>query len=448
MKPFQLMKNFTQHLIQKTVFYNGKIHKNDEILFALMLQTQHARFFGRDLLQVGSMSQVSEFDTPTDIVTHCPSLAERFPFHLDAFLYQTPPNPQKVIDTHKKINDFLAKETNSRIWTVREILSQMNVSKLRKLLIDSSDCRFSIAPGTKLDGQKKKMSFNYLDYSLSKLNKDSLIDLLMLHPTVTINVDDSSTGFSVTEIPVSPLSNFMFTRDQQITTAKGIVMGRFAAQQRAFENVLMNSVWNQLGVNPIGSITTPGLLEGGDFIPLSHQMALLGVGLRTNMEAARQLMMKDLVGTEKFVIVEDVRDLNRQRTHLDTIFSPIDDKVCLCLDKVAQDDPRYMRIVHEYVKREGNYVEELQMPFGKWLRNNGFTIIMVSIEQQKKYFMNNLHLGKDVYGRSKIITTNPLVENTLKSHGFDGNVVYLDMNEITSMYGGIHSITQVLRTHN
>lgn len=413
-----------------------------------MLKAIHSRFYGHELLQVGSISQVSEFDTPTDIVTHCPSLAERFPFHLDAFLYQSPPNPQKVVEAHNRINNFLAKETNSRIWTVREILSQLSFSKLRKLVIDSSDCKFEITPGLELDGLKKKMSYKYLDYSLSRLNKDSLIDLLMLHPTVTIKVDGSSTGFSVTEIPVSPLSNFMFTRDQQIATAKGIVMGRYGARQRAFENVLMKSVWNQLGISPIGSIITPGVLEGGDFVPLGYEMAMLGVGLRTNMEAARQLMKNDLIGTQKFVIVEDVHDLNNQRTHLDTIFSAIDDKVCMCLDKVAQDDPRYMRIVHEYVKHEGNYVEELQMPFGKWLRNNGFTIIMVSIEQQKKRFLNNLHLGKDVYGRSKIITTNPQVENTLKSHGFDGNIVYMDMNEITSMDGGVHSITQVLRTHN
>ena len=131
-----------------------------------MLTAIHSRFYGHELLQVGSISQVSEFDTPTDIVTHCPSLAERFPFHLDAFLYQSPPNPQKVVEAHNRINNFLAKETNSRIWTVREILSQLSFSKLRKLVIDSSDCKFEITPGLELDGLKKKMSYKYLDYSL------------------------------------------------------------------------------------------------------------------------------------------------------------------------------------------------------------------------------------------------------------------------------------------
>ncbi|KAH0787186.1 WASH complex subunit 7 [Histomonas meleagridis] len=392
--------------------------------------------------------QVSVFDTPTDIVAHCPSLAERFPFHLDAFLYQSPPSPERVIESHKKMCALLAKESGARVWTVREILSQMSEEKLRSLLLDSADCKFEISPNAKLDNLSKKMSRNYFDYSLSKLNKDNLIDLLMLHPTVTIKIDQSSTGFSATTIPVSPLSNFMFTRDQQITTAKGVVMGRFAAPQRSFENILMKHVWNQLGITPIGQIYTPGVLEGGDFIPLGRELALLGVGLRTNMVAARQLMREDLVGTERFVIVEDVRDLSSQRTHLDTIFSPLDDQVCICLDKVAQDDPRYIRIVHEFVRRDGQYVQELQMPFGKWLRNQGYTIVMASLDQQKDYFMNNLQLGRDVYGHVKILAINPEVERTLKSHGFNGNIVYADLSEMTAMYGGVHSLTQVLRSHN
>lgn len=44
-----------------------------------------------------------------------------------------------------------------------------------------------------------------------------------------------------------PLSNLVYTRDQQITTCKGIVMGRLRSQQRQKEVELMRYCFNKLG---------------------------------------------------------------------------------------------------------------------------------------------------------------------------------------------------------
>lgn len=396
-------------------------------------------------LQVGSTRQVSEFDNPTDFITHCPSLAERFPFHLDAFLYKSPPNPEQAASCHKKFCDLLHEETGARVWTTREVLHQLSKPQLRNLVIDSSNCKFKVVPGLNVDKIQNKMMREYFNYSLSRLNKDHLIDLLFLHPSVTITVDNSSTGFSVTEMPVSPLSNLVFTRDQQITTAKGVIIGRLAAPQRKFENFLMEAVWRQLGITPYARINEPGVLEGGDFIPIGPDLALLGVGQRTNFSAARQLLREDLIGTRRVVVVEDIRDDSKNTTHLDTIFSPIDKNICICLDKVAQDDPRFLRIAHEYVRKGPVYVEEVQMPFGKWLRNEGYTVVMATLEQQNAKFISNLNLGRDVYGKSKILSIHPDVESTLKRHGFEGTVLYTDFSPLIAMYGGVHSTTQVMR---
>ena len=399
-------------------------------------------------IQVGSTLQVSEFDNPTDIITHCPSLAERFPFHLDAFLYRSPPNPDQAAICHKKFCDFLHKETDARVWTTREVLQQMSTSQLRNLVIDSSDCKFKVVPDLNVEKMQKKMMREYFNYSLSNLSKDHLIDLLLLHPSVTITVDKSSTGFSITEIPVSPLSNIVFTRDQQITTAKGVVFGRLAAPQRRFESFLMEAVYRQLGVAPLGRIKAPGVLEGGDFIPAGYDLAFIGVGQRTNFAAVRQLLREDLFGTKRVVVVENVRDDSSSTTHLDTIFSLIDRKICICLDRVAQDDSRFMRIAHEYVRKGPVYIEEAQMPFGKWLRNEGFTVVMATLEQRDERFISNLHLGRDANGKSKILAINRDVASTLQRHGFDGTVLYTDFSPIISMFGGVHSTTQVMRASN
>ena len=55
----------------------------------------------------------------------------------------------------------------------------------------------------------------------------------------------------------------------------------------------------------IGEIEAEGFLEGGDFTPAGQDLALLGIGLRSNMEAAQQLMDNDLLGSRRFAVVRD-----------------------------------------------------------------------------------------------------------------------------------------------
>nr|AMQ24260.1 arginine deiminase [Trichomonadida sp. LN-2016a] len=258
-------------------------------------------------------------------------------------------------------------------------------------------------------------------------------------------MDDTSTSFSYDKLSIAPLANLTFTRDQQITTAKGLVIGRFGAPQRRTENRLMEHVWNQLGVPIIGTIDPPGCLEGGDFIPLSADVCLLGVGLRTNVEAAQQLMQKDLLGTRRFVIVEDLYDRDQQRMHLDTYFNVVNEHLCVCLDKVMEDDHNFARIAHEYVRTEKGYVLETSMPFGEWLKREKFTVVPATHKQQEGYFINLLHLGKDDNGKDRVFTINPEVERAIKEHGFDGKVFNIDFSPITTMYGGAHCASQVLR---
>lgn len=397
--------------------------------------------------KVMSFNQVSEFDHPTDIITHCPGIETRFPFHLSAFLYEHPPNPQLAVECHNEFRRLLNEACGARVWTVREILQGMETSELRKALVDFTPVHFSLTPGIPTPEVQAKLKQEYLDFSLSKLSKDHLIDLIFLHPSLIIDVNSkSSTGFHYDKIPLSPLANTVFTRDQQITTANGVVIGRFGAEQRRDENDLMSFVWPQLGVNPVGRIEEPGTIEGGDFIPLSDDCMLLGVGLRTNMSAAKQLMDKDLLGCKRFVVVEDKVDCDQQRMHLDTFFNVASEHLCVCVDKIAQDDPKYIRIAHEYVKRENGYVEEVTMPFGQWLKKEKFEVVEATFKQQEDYFINLLHLGKTAMGKDRVFAINPDVEKELIKHGFDGHVYYMDFSPITAMYGGAHCASQVLRS--
>jgi hypothetical protein len=84
--------------------------------------------------------------------------------------------------------------------------------------------------------------------------------------------------------------------------------------------------------------------------------------------------------------------------------------------------------------------------FGKWLRETGLTVVVVSMEQQKNYILNNMNLGQDSLKRTHILATNPDVRGLLANAGFEGEVASLeDMSPITSMYGGVQSTAAVVR---
>lgn len=91
-------------------------------------------------------------------------------------------------------------------------------------------------------------------------------------------------------------------------------------------------------------------LEGGDFFPAGDNLALLGIGLRTNYAAARQLMDKDLLGTRRFAVVRDELDQNQDRMHLDCVFSILSDNCCLMLETMLGEGSAQKRLVDLWVR--------------------------------------------------------------------------------------------------
>ena len=105
-------------------------------------------------------------------------------------------------------------------------------------------------------------------------------------------------------------------------------------------------------------------------------------------------------------------------------------------------------MAHEYRREGGQYRRVKQMPFGKWMKEEGWNVIEATMEQQKKYFLNSLHMGEDpLTGKARLVTINEDVEKVLRNHGFDGQVTYFDFSAITAMYGGVHCSAELLRKH-
>lgn len=163
------------------------------------------------------------------------------------------------------------------------------------------------------------LSDDYKRKVLESMAVDQLLDVIFTNPTVTIMPSGRDTGFSAA-YSFEPLSNLIYTRDQQITTARGIVMGRLRSGQRQREVALMRLCFDKLGMPVIGTVRAPGFLEGGDFFPAGADLCMVGIGLRSNLEACQQLMDEHLLGTRRLAVVKDEFDRHQDRMHLDCVF--------------------------------------------------------------------------------------------------------------------------------
>lgn len=84
---------------------------------------------------------------------------------------------------------------------------------------------------------------------MHEMSTDQLIETIMIRPTVTLIPTDQHTGLT-SAYSFEPLSNLIYMRDQQITTARGIVMGHLKTPQRRLETEVMKFAFTKLGARP------------------------------------------------------------------------------------------------------------------------------------------------------------------------------------------------------
>lgn len=304
------------------------------------------------------------------------------------------------------------------------------------------------------------VSDQYKQAVIEEMGKQQLVDIILTNPTVVIRPSQRDTGFTAT-YQFEPLSNIVFVRDQQITTRKGIVMARLRSQQRQREVDIMEFCFRKLGLDVIGRIPDSAHLEGGDFFPLGEKLCLLGIGPRSDWAAVEYLLERDLLGTSTVAVVKDEFERKQERMHLDTVFNVLGDNCCIMLENMMGAESPTRRMVDEYTvcgsldserladseaesatpKRLGPYVLLRQdVEFSSFMKENGFTIIPVTDQEQLDYGCNVLNLGDgDV-----ISIERKTARRIACSKAFKGTIEYLDFTAVTCMYGGVHCATQVV----
>lgn len=237
--------------------------------------------------------------------------------------------------------------------------------------------------------------------------------------------------------------NLYFTRDQSLTTPRGHIICQMNSTQRTPETSIIALCYEQLAVKPILEISGEGRIEGGDYIPAGN-VSLIGCGMRTNIEAIRQIMNADAFGHDTIAVVKDHKWWQMQM-HLDTYFNIIDKDLCTMVESrlyAKEGDPEWVT-VDLYTRLAGEkeyHLTQQDLSFVQYLKDNGFSIIPIKEEDELHYANNYLTIAPRhimaVAGQSEEL------QQDFKRHGV--KVEWIPLESLIDGYGAAHCMTQVL----
>jgi N-dimethylarginine dimethylaminohydrolase len=161
----------------------------------------------------------------------------------------------------------------------------------------------------------------------------------------------------------------IYVRDASVVTPRGIILCRMGKPLRAREPAAQRRVFEALGLPIVGTIESPGQLEGGDVVWFDEQTVAVGQGYRTN--AAGIAQFRALVGAAVDVIVVPLPHHHGPDDvfHLMSMLSPVDHDLAVV------------------------YSPLLPVPFREWLLDRGIHFIEVPTHEFDDMGANVLALG-------------------------------------------------------
>lgn len=383
---------------------------------------------------------LSEWDCAKCILMHTPG-EELFDgvIHPYAGLFEYYFDVDKAAEEHKGYIDAL-KRNGIEVYTVRELLNQTDIEKLRAhamnaLTYDTSE----IPEAAGLDSEEYRKSI------INQMSRADLIRCILLRPTVKLYDTDNNTGVEAVYTH-SPLMNLYFTRDQSITTPRGHIISKMNSTQRADETSIIALCYEQLGATPILSITGDGRLEGGDYLR-GGTISYIGCGMRTNLEAIKQIMYADAFGHDTVAVINDHKWWQMQM-HLDTYFNIIDKDLCTLVESrylAKKGEPEWVT-VDLYTRKPGKKEYTLtrrEIPLVEFLKQRGFTIIPIKLEDELHYANNFLTIAPRhimAVGNQSAELQKGFTEHNVK-------VEWIPLETLIKGYGAAHCMTQVIKAN-
>lgn len=321
---------------------------------------------------------------------------------------------------------------------IREALSSATHAKL----VQWARQAVQLQPDEAISSDDARHLDMHLDATLTALDADSLISLILLRPTMHVRNNDHGvdpTTRFITRYEMNPPSPY-YTRDPYITTREGVVITRLLLDKRQPENDIAAHVLEALGMTPLYRVQAPGTLEGGDFIPCGD-FVLQGQGLLTNAEGVRQCLQHRVYGRVEVAVVRDPRQ-NMDEMHLDTFFAMLDNDLAACVDTRLSGDEEPEVDVYVPQGGEADYAYQLArtLSFSDYLQEKDIRVIPFSKIEQDNFAANGLLIGpRKLIG---VTRAGEAFAARLEEAGVEAHFISFDA--LTGGYGGPHCSSQVL----
>lgn len=197
-------------------------------------------------------------------------------------------------------------------------------------------------PGPEVDAVLDPRSALFLervDGARAREQHDQLADLYRAHGVIVHYVETER---------ATP--NLYFMQDTFAMTPDGAMLSRPASRVRAGEERIAARALAHIGVPIVLSVHGTGTFEGADLKILNEDVALIGLGLRTNRVGAQQVAhVLQSIGFREVINVE----LNENCLHLDCALSIVGRNVALIdLERIAP-------MTYEILRRHGFRIVEM-----------------------------------------------------------------------------------------
>ena len=156
--------------------------------------------------------------------------------------------------------------------------SQSEVESLTRLLVKHA--REAFRSPAAIASEWQALNFNGPpDFGRALEQYDAFLQLLR------------STGCEMTLLPKAEDTGLdsIYVRDASIVCDRGVILCNMGKPQRVAEPTVQEALLRALGCPIIGSIQSPGKLEGGDVVWLDERTIAVGRGYRTNDSGIAQL---------------------------------------------------------------------------------------------------------------------------------------------------------------
>lgn len=295
----------------------------------------------------------SEFGELEGVIVHTPGLEveEMTPETAKRALYSDILNLAVAGKEYQQLKGVLSRA--SRCFEVKDLLSDVLSNDLVRQKLLQEICTAEKA----------------LDILPALLEIDAKELARQLIQGVPIKRDNLTRYLSQERFSLTPLHNFLFTRDASMSFRDEVVIGKMANKVRDREALIMETIFNNhplIEAKTLNPLHAKGLtsdnkimIEGGDFQVAREDVLVIGTGIRTSTEGIDFILESIKVKKEKIhhVIVQELPDMPESFIHLDMVFTFLDRDACMVYEPLILGTNRYHTI---HIQIENGEVSSIQ----------------------------------------------------------------------------------------